>query len=270
VENEMTVRGFLGLLLACMIGLAVGPAAAAEEPAADASAGAEAAKQAAPPAKKPAKKGGKSRSDKPKTPADMTPTWYAQALAQGPGGLNVTQFWSKASKLRAETVVAGHKVVTIVNGDWYTAYDATKGLGIRVRRTKEALANDAPFKRPFGNEAVKLIKLGAEKIRTESFHGRDASVFQLTDRLGRRTVWATTDALNIPLRIEFYNRRTATKQATDYIDWLTGLVIPDDFFTPEPRIEITSYEFEEYAQFTSKIGGVGPVPVLYMDLLRGR
>jgi hypothetical protein len=182
----------------------------------------------------------------------------------------VTQFWSKASLLRAETVVAGHKVVTIVNGPWYIAYDATKGLGIRVKRTDEAIANDAPFKRPFGNEAVKLVKQGAEKIREEVFHGRPAIVYRLTDELGRRTVWTTSDALNIPLRIEFYNRRTANTQATDYIDWLTGLVIAEGFFEPEPRIEFKSYSFEEYAHFTSKIGGVGPVPVLYMDLLRGR
>jgi hypothetical protein len=205
----------------------------------------------------------------PRTPADMRPTWYAQALSQGPGGLNVTQFWSKAATLRAETVIAGHKVVTIVNDEWYIAYDATKGIGIRVHRTEEAMANDAPFKRPFGNEAVKLIKQGAEKIREEMFHGRATNVYQRTDRLGRRTVWATTDAINIPLRIEFYNRRTANTQATDYVDWLTGLVIPIEFFYIDARIELTTYTFEEYAHFTGVLGGVGPVPVLYMDLLRG-
>jgi hypothetical protein len=204
-----------------------------------------------------------------KTPADMRPTWYAQTLSQGPGGLNVTQFWSKASSLRTETVVSGRKVVTIVHGEWYIAYDALKGLGIRVKRTKEALDNDKPFKRPFGNEAEKLIRMGAEKIREEVFHGRPATVFQLTDRLGRRTVWASTDALNIPLRIEFYNRRSAATQTTDYMDWLTGLEIPIEFFYVDARVELTSYEFDEYVHFTSKIGGIGPVPVLYMDLLRG-
>ena len=140
------------------------------------------------------------------------PTWYSQALAQGPGGLNVTQFWSKGSKLRAETVISGHKVITLVNGDWYYAYDATKGHGIRVRRAPQAIAKDAPYRRPFGNEAVKLIQQGAEKIRDEEFHGREVEVYQLTDRLGRRTVWATKDALNIPLRVEMYNRSTASRQ----------------------------------------------------------
>jgi outer membrane lipoprotein-sorting protein len=205
----------------------------------------------------------------PEAQAEPRPTWYAQALAHGPGGLNVTQFWSKGSKLRAETVVSGHKIITLVNGDWYYAYDATKGLGIRIRRTPEAIANDAPYRRPFGNEAVKLIRQGAEKIREENFHGREAEVYQLTDRLGRRTVWATKDALNIPLRIEMFNRNTATRQATDFFDWLTGLTLPDSYFEVDPNVEVQSYEFEEYLHWMGKLGTIGPVPVLYADLLRG-
>jgi hypothetical protein len=201
---------------------------------------------------------------------EVPPTWYSQALAQGPGGLNVTQFWSKGSKLRAETVVAGHKIITLVNGDWYYAYDATRGHGIRVRRAPQAIAKDSPYRRPFGNEAAKLIKQGAEKIRDEEFHGREVDVYQLTDRLGRRTVWATQDGLGIPVRVEIYNRSTASRQATDYVDWLTGLALPDTYFEPIPGVEIKTYEFEEYLRQTAEVGTVGPVPVLYTDLLRGR
>jgi hypothetical protein len=203
-------------------------------------------------------------------PSKSPPTWYSQALAQGPGGLNVTQFWSKGSKLRAETVVAGHKIVTLVNGEWYYAYDATTGHGIRVRRAPEAIAKDAPYRRPFGNETAKLIQQGAEKIREEEFHGREAEVYQLTDRLGRRTIWATKDALNIPLRVEMYTRRTAARQATDYIDWVTGLALSDGYFEPGINVEIETYEFDEYVRRTGMVGAVGPVPVLYTDLLRGR
>ena len=202
-------------------------------------------------------------------PRESGPTWYSQALAQGPGGLNVTHFWSKGPKLRAETVVAGRKIVTLVNGDWYYAYDATRGHGIRVRRAPEAIAKDAPYRRPFGNETVKLIRQGAEKIRDEKFHGRDVEVYQLTDRVGRRTVWTSKDALNIPLRVEMYNRSTASLQATDYVDWLTGLALPDTYFEPRPDIEIRTFEFEEYVREATTGGEVGPVPVLYTDLLRG-
>jgi len=208
--------------------------------------------------------------------ADETPldpdhiTWHAQALAHGEGGLNVTQFWSKGPRLRAETVIAGHKIVTIVSGEWYYAYDATKGLGIRVRRTPAALKLDQPYRRPFGNEALRLIEMGAEKVGEENYHGREAVIYRLTDSLGRRTVWASKDALNIPLHIEIYTRRTGKKTETDYLDWLTGLALPDSYFDVDPNVEITSYEFEEYGFFLAKSGSVGPVPVLYSDLLRGR
>ena len=127
----------------------------------------------------------------------------------------------------------------------------------------------APYRRPFGNDALKLIQQGAEKIREEKFHGRDTEVFRLTDRRGRRTVWVTKDALNIPLRIELYARTSATTQVTDYTDWLTGLVLPDRYFAPDPVVLIESYEFEQYAAVLAKKGTVGPVPVLYDDLLRG-
>jgi hypothetical protein len=244
----MTSRSFAGSWVVLV--LCVGAVAVAEEE-----------KAAAPPGEAAAAAAGESEAH---------PTWYAQALAQGPGGFNITHFWSKGSVLRAETVIAGRKVVTLVNGDWYYAYDATKGLGIRVRRTPEAIANDAAFRRPFGNEAVKLIKQGAEKIREENYHGRDVEVYQLTDRMGRRMVWASKDALNIPLRIEMYNRRTASRQATDYTDWLTGLTLPDAWFEIDPQVETQSYEFDEYIHFSTTTGGMGPVPVFYMDLLRGR
>jgi len=197
-------------------------------------------------------------------------TWHAQVLAHGPGGLNVTHFWSKGSRMRAETVIAGHKIVTLVVGEWYYAYDATKGLGIRVKRTPEAMKLDQPYRRPFGNEASRLIEMGAEKVGEEDYHGREAVVYRLTDALGRRTVWASKDALNIPLHVEIYSRQTGKTTATDYLDWLTGLVIPDTYFDVDPNVDITSYTFEEYGFFLSKSGSMGPVPVLYADLLHGR
>lgn len=196
-------------------------------------------------------------------------TWYVQALAHGPGGLNVTNFWSKGPYMRAVTTIAGHEIVTIVKDEWYYAYDATLADGIRVRRAPEAIAKDAPYRRPFGNDVVKLIQQGGERIREEEIHGRQAQVFQLTNRLGRRTIWASKDALNIPLRIELYNRQTRREQATDFIDWLTGLTLPDRYFAPEPIVRIVSYELEDYALRLARYGSVGPVPVLYSDLLRG-
>ena len=70
-------------------------------------------------------------------------TWYAQALARGAAGLNVTHFWSRGSMLRAETVVAGHKIVTIVNGPWYYAYDGLTGARSR-HQARAARGGEGP------------------------------------------------------------------------------------------------------------------------------
>ena len=52
--------------------------------------------------------GGTHAAEQPKAAAEPTlRTWYAQALARGSAGVNVTHFWSKGPKLRAETVIAG-------------------------------------------------------------------------------------------------------------------------------------------------------------------
>jgi len=133
---KMIVRGVTAMLLVCALGF--GSAALAQQPS-------PVEPTAQPKVQAAAKKAGTAKA--PATPkAEMVPTWYAQALAQGPGALNITHFWSKGSRLRAETVISGRKVVTLVNGDWYYAYDATKGLGIRVHRTPEAIANDADYR----------------------------------------------------------------------------------------------------------------------------
>ena len=66
-------------------------------------------------------------------------SWYAQTVARSSAGLNVNYFWSLGTKFRAETVVAGHKVVTIVNGDTYYAYDLLVRTGIAVQRAPLAV-----------------------------------------------------------------------------------------------------------------------------------
>ena len=49
-----------------------------------------------------------------------------------------------------------------------------------------------------------------------------------------------------------------------------GCGTPDTYFEPIPGVEIQTYELEEYLRQTAAVGAVGPVPVLYTDLLRGR
>ncbi|MEE9607322.1 MAG: hypothetical protein V3U03_06240 [Myxococcota bacterium] len=203
------------------------------------------------------------------TAQGVEPTWYAQAIARGDMGLNITEFWSKGAKMRAETVVAGHKVVTIVNGDTYYAYDSLTKRGVAIGRAPAAIAADDPQRRPFGKEAQVLLRQGAEKVREEVFLGRPCDVYRVTDRRGRREIWVTRDAKQLPLRIQVYVRSRHRNQNTDYVNWLSGLSISDRFFEPEAGIELDRIGFAEYVVRAST-DLVGPVPVLYADLLRGK
>ena len=198
------------------------------------------------------------------------PTWYAQALARGDAGLNVTHFWSKGPWLRAETVVAGHKVVNIVNGPWYYAYDGLLKRGLAIKRDPAVVAQDAVDRRPFGREYEILARQGAELIREEEILGRKAGVYRVTDMLGRRELWVTQDEQKLPLRIEIYDRRTTGKRITDYINWQSAMAIPDAFFEPDGDVQIERLELAEYIKRTLAEGPVGTVPVLYTDLLHAR
>ena len=51
----------------------------------------------------------------------------------------MTHFWSRGAAMRAETVVAGHRIVTIVKGEYYYAYDAIAKNGVQIRRTPAAV-----------------------------------------------------------------------------------------------------------------------------------
>lgn len=205
----------------------------------------------------------------PKEPAGPM-TWYAQALARGRAGLNVTHFWSKGPYLRSETVVAGHRVVTIVKGEWYYAYDGLTGRGLAIRRDPAAVALAVKHGRPFGHEYESLLSQGAELVKEEEVLGRKTGVYRVTDDHGRRELWVTLDEERLPLRIEIYDRKSADRRYTDYVNWQSGLSIPDSFFEPEANVALERIELEEYFARTLAQGPVGPVPVLYTRLLHVR
>ena len=104
------------------------------------------------------------QQEAPPSAAPTLPTWYAQALATTEIGINVTHFWSKGPKLRAETVILGRRIVTIVNGDSYIAYDVLLRRGIIIGRSAAAIARDAPDRRPFGRELEQILGQGGEKV----------------------------------------------------------------------------------------------------------
>ena len=196
-------------------------------------------------------------------------TWYANAMAHGDSGVNVTHFWSKGSKFRAETVIAGHKIVTIVRGEHYYAYDGNLGKGIDIRRTSAAIQKDSDRPRPFGLELDALMAQGAEKVGSQRLHGAEAHVYRLTDVRGRREVWVSAGAQQLPMRAIIFQRGTGKTQTTDYLNWLSNIAIDDDFFEPAPHIQFVRKDYKEYMDLTAAQGVVGPVPVLYGDLLHG-
>jgi hypothetical protein len=198
-----------------------------------------------------------------------TPTWFAQVLARGSAGINVTYLWSLGAKFRAETVVAGHKIITIVSGNTYYAFDGLGMVGVAIQRAPAAIAADAGEERPFGNEVKKLIAQGAEKVREEELMGTMCNVYQITDKVGRRVLWASQDEFELPVRVEIYDRGRGTTKFTDFIDWSRGIPITDAFFVPDPAVKFERYDQAEYLRLTTQKGPVGPVPVLYADLLHG-
>ena len=203
-------------------------------------------------------------------PASGTSTWFSQVLSHSDAGLNVSYFWSKGAKLRAETVIAGRRVTTIVSGNTYYAYDAVSQNGVAITRSPKAIAVDARGERPFGREFQNLVAQGAERIRDEDVMGRACEVFRVTDQLGRRELWVTKDKLRLPVRVVVYRRDTQKTTTTDFVNWLTELAISDTFFEPESSIAFQRLDFESYMQRSSTGEPIGPVPVLYTDLLVGR
>ena len=214
--------------------------------------------------------GEEARAPVPAEQAAGLPTWYAQALGRGDAGLKVTHYWSKGPVLRAETVMSGHRIVTIVKGEWYYTFDELSGRGLAIRRDAGAVARDAPERRPFGNEHEILIAQGAEKVGEEMLWGRSAEIFRITDQRGRRELWVTADDRKLPMRVEIFDRMSGQKGSTEYVVWDASLTIPDAFFDPDPSVEFERLDFEEYLRRTAEGGSAGPVPVLYSGLLHAR
>jgi hypothetical protein len=196
-------------------------------------------------------------------------SWYTQTFASSDAGMSVAYLWSLKSRFRTETVVGGHKLVTIVNGDTYYVYDALEMTGIAIRRAPAALAAESPDRRPFGNEAQILIDLGGEKIREESFAGKRVEVYQITDESGRRIAWVTQDDRRLPIRIEVFDRKSGSTRNKEYVDWVTGLPVTAAFFEPEPGIQFERFELDEYIQNTLVKGSAAMLPILYHELLHG-
>jgi hypothetical protein len=198
-------------------------------------------------------------------------TWHAETLTTSPRGLHVTQYWAKGrSRMRAETVVAGHRLVTIVNGKRYYAIDATDGRVVVIERSKRALADDEERPRMVGVEGFLIQERGGEKVKSERLAGRMCDVYKHTDSSGRQQVWVQQDddGAQLPMRVEVYSRQAAATIRTDYVQWASGLELPERLFEPDPRFPVQELDYDEYVERSSK-GDLPPVPVLHSNLLHG-
>ncbi len=196
-------------------------------------------------------------------------SWYTQSYTRSEIGLTITYLWSLKSKFRAETVLRGHNLVTIVNGDTYYSYDALTMAGIAIRRAPAALAAESPERRPFGNEAQILIDQGGEKIREESIAGKRAEAYQISDEIGRRIVWVTQDDRRLPIRIELFSRKSGSTRYKEYVDWVGGLAVTAAFFEPKVGIQFERFELAGYIKNALAKDSAAMLPILFQELLHG-
>lgn len=216
------------------------------------------------------KKEGEKDKEKDGKDAKAPTSWYARALVQSDAGIIVWDYWSRGRKMRAETIVGGTPIVTLVSGEFYTIMDMMTQTGVAIRRSPEALAADhtRANERPFGREGDDLIAKKAEFVRSENLSERPTRLFRLTDERGKTEVWITDDKRKVPVRVIFYTRDTGAKSTTDYIDWIGDLPLSDAFFEPDPRVQLERIEYADYLKRV-ETGAVGPAPVLFGNLLHG-
>lgn len=195
-------------------------------------------------------------------------TWYASRMTMGGAPVLVEYFWSMGHRMRAQSVVGGRPLLTLVNEKRYIIIDGMARTGISIERSPIAIRQDADRGRPFGNEAERMIAGGAEMVGTTVVAGQDAERYRVTDAAGRREVWVTKDELRVPIQVMRRDRRSGTEIHSQYLDWNHGVALPDAFFEPPPDVTLESYTYDAYIEASQK-GAVGPAPPFYADLLHG-
>lgn len=264
--------GLTGWLFGLVVGLALaGPACRAAEqgdaPAeGQAAQAAEAGKQEAVTATETAAATAPGASA---APASGSPeTWHATAFVSGIGSYRIIHYWSKGASMRAETLIGGHPIATLVHGDRYVVIDRLTGHALDVERSPRALAEDKGRKRPFAFEQREIAEAGGEKVEETKLSGVDVEVWRLTDDAGRRTAWVSKGEPSVPLRVETFVRGGAQTVKIDYSSWGFNLEMPDAFFELPDGLEVERLSYDDYTKKSAE-GPVGPAPILYPDMLHG-
>jgi outer membrane lipoprotein-sorting protein len=192
-------------------------------------------------------------------------TWFAETVQHGDSGIRVMNIWSKGSKLRAETTVAGTPLVTLVNGETYYNILPSAGTGVAIQRSPKAMAQQHPGGRPFGHDVERILARGAEKASSERLMGREVVVYRLSAGNTREEVWATDDAEKLPIKLVYTDREKGTTAET-MLNWTRGVTVVDGFFEPDPRIAMEKLSYEEFVARV-KDGKLKSFPPLFADLL---
>jgi hypothetical protein len=199
---------------------------------------------------------------------EIPDTWYAERIISGDTPPIVEHLWSKGPKLRAETVVGGQPIVTLVNGERYITIDRLSRTGVSIERRPDAIREDAERGRPFGNEGSILQSAGGEKISTEKVGGRPCELYRLTNSEGKQEACVSRDQSRLPLQVKIWRRKTGKQALTRYLDWVSGLPLPDDFFEPDESVKLEHVSYDDYVRRAGK-EQIGPAPPFFRGLLHG-
>jgi hypothetical protein len=198
-------------------------------------------------------------------------TWYASSLGRNESGMVVVNYWSKGPKLRAEVIVKGYRLTTVVDATHYHIFNPVIGSGVSIERSEKSIAGDADRGRPFANEFESLTSRGAEVIDEQTMEGTDFKflLYQLTDKTGRRQLLVTDAEPHLPVRVESFIRSTGENTVLEYSGWNRGLPIADSFFVIPSAVKFEQVTYQQYLERSRK-GPVGPAPVFYGNLLHGQ
>lgn len=198
-------------------------------------------------------------------------TWYAQRISSGECvPLRIEDLWSRGAWLRAETVIGGRPIVTIVRGDRYITVDRLSGSGVSVKRHPNAQAADEPKGRPFGNELRELRRAGGELVGEEELGGgAKCALWRLTSNEGRTEVCTSQEDSPRIFFVRRWDRASNCNLQWRYVQWLRDFEMKGSFFAAPAKAKIESYSYEKYVQSLGQSAAGPALPPLIPLLLHG-
>jgi hypothetical protein len=196
-------------------------------------------------------------------------TWYTERLITGASTPGVEHLWSKGPWLRSELVVAGQPIVQIVKGDRYVIVNRLLRTGVAIQRNPIAIQKDASRRRPIGDDGDIILAAGGEPSGNTTIGGQACTLLRLTDADGRRETCISTSEAHVPLRTTFWHRASNRSTEINYLTWASKVPLGDDFFAPDPGVQLQDLSYEQYLAEAAK-GPVGPAPPTFSHLLHGR